>query len=221
MTTLEDSGETTLARRFSRALRPPEKITCEFTRDAGLLHQYFRLREEMFITTGASYITGKQDEFDGASEIIVARRGLHCVAGGRLTISAPSHRQALPMENKGIKSLDLIPEFMPDKRAYGELSRLTVLPEFGETLPEIIRRVIKKAVAERVEYIFNIAPKPLAESARHAAQLFGVNWEIRSGITVPDSEEYEGKMVLSIMDLTGHVRRPPAARARREKVMAG
>jgi hypothetical protein len=60
---------------------------------------------------------------------------------------------------------------------------------------------------------------PLARSYRQAVQLFGLSWDIRHDIIVPDREEYEGiRMVLSVMDLTRFQRSKPAKSELRELV---
>jgi hypothetical protein len=200
-----------LQRRFRRVSQPQEKIAYEFTRDVGLLDQYYHLREEMFISVwGLKHFCGAKEMFDDISEILVARRGNHCIAGGRLTISTPSQHQMMPMEKEGLSLAGLFPELPLGECTYGEFSRLAILPEFraGAVFPEIARRFIKRAIAEGVQYAFNIAPQPLARSYRQAIQLFGLNWNIREDIAVPQREEYEGiRMVVSVMDLTGFSRR--------------
>ncbi len=202
-----------LTRRFSRLAKKPQKIVYEFTRDPGLLHQYFHLREDMFISVwGLKKFCGQHEIFDDISDILIARRGRQCIAGGRLTISTPEARKMLPLEKVDFMLADLFPELDLHECTYGEFSRLAILPEFrgGAVFPEIARRFIKRAIDQGVEYAFNIAPQPLARSYRQAVQLFGLSWSVRHDIPVPDREEYEGiKMVMSVMDLTRFTRGKP------------
>lgn len=215
-------SESYLARRMMKAAKPQQPVVYEFTTDPGLLHQYYRLREDMFISVwGLKNFSGAKEPCDDISEIMVARQGLQCIAGGRLTISSPYNPHVLPMEKDDFRLADLLPDLNLGRRTYGEFSRLAILPEFraGNVFPEIARRFIRKAIAEGVEYAFNIAPVPLARNYRHAVQLFGVQWDIRTDVPVPDREEYEGiKMVLSVMDLTRFVRKPATVKPASELV---
>lgn len=208
-------SEEFLARRYARLTGTPEKIVYDFTQDPGLLFQYYQLREEMFISVwGLKHFCGQKDQFDDTSEILIAHSKRQCVAGGRLTISAPAARQLMPMEKEGLDLVALFPDLKLNECSYGEFSRLSILPEYrgGAVFPEIARRFIKRAIAEGVQYAFNIAPQPLARSYRQTVQLFGLNWEERKDVVVPEREEYEGiKMVLSVMDLTRFGRPKPAS----------
>jgi hypothetical protein len=209
-------SEEHLARRFMRPAKLQQDIQYEFTRDPGLLHQYFRLREDMFISVwGLKHFSGQHDGFDDISDIMIARKGLQCIAGGRLTVSSPSNPQPMPMEKEDFRLKDIFAQLDLPETTYGEFSRLAILPEFraGAVFPEIARRFIQKAVSNGVEYAFNLAPVPLARGYRQAVQLFGLKWDIRHDIKVPEREEYEGiQMVVSIMDLSLLVRNSKAIR---------
>jgi hypothetical protein len=205
--------ESGLVRKTMRSLRMPEPVQFEFTQDAGLIHQYCVMREHMFISVwGLKHFSGTKDRFDDASQLMVARRGLQVIAGGRLTISTPAGRLAMPMEGDDLNLVSLFPDLELARRTYGEFSRLAILPEFraGNVFPELAKRFIRKAVAEGVDYAFNMAPVPLARSYRQTMQSFGLSWKIRSDVEVPERDEFEGiKMVLSVMDLRplrGHVK---------------
>src|SRR5271170_7064251 len=100
-----------LAERFMRRLKQPEKIAYEFTHDPGLLHQYYQLREDMFIRVwGLEHFTGQRDGFDKSSQILVAKRGLQCIGGVRFSMSTPSHPHLLPMEGDDLSLSKLFPE---------------------------------------------------------------------------------------------------------------
>jgi len=217
-----DFSESYLARRMMRSAKKPAQAVYEFTNDPGLLHQYYRLREDMFISVwGLKNFSGEKEHFDDLSHIMVARQGLQCIAGGRLTISTPFNHQAMPMEKDDFKLKELMPDLNLAQRSYGEFSRLAILPEFraGLVFPEIARRFIRRAIAEGVEYACNIAPQPLARSYRQAVQMFGLEWNVRHDVVVPDREEYEGiKMVLSVMDLRHFAKKPVIGAEQAEKL---
>lgn len=184
---------------------PQEKVAFEFTADAGLIHQYCSMRENMFISVwGLKHFSGMKDQFDDISQVMVARKGLQVIAGGRLTVVRPGQSLALPMESEDFKLSECFPEMKLASHTYGEFSRLAILPEYraGSVFPNLAKRFIRKAVAEGVDFAFNMAPVPLARSYRQAMQVFGLNWAIRGDVAIPDREEFEGiKMTLSVMDL--------------------
>lgn len=201
-----------LARRTLRSMQPSPNVSYEFTEDAGLIHQYCILREQMFIKVwGLQHFCGKKDKFDDVSHIIIGRRGLQVIGGGRLTVSSPAMRRQLPMEGADLNLQALFPELDLQSHTYGEYSRLAILPEFrgGAVFMEGTRRFLRRTVAEGVEFAFNMAPLPLARTYRQALMSMGLNWQIRSDIVVPDREEFEGiKMVISVMDLRRAKKQP-------------
>jgi hypothetical protein len=196
--------ENAMERKILRSTRPVANVAFEFTQDAGLLHQYCVLRGAMFASVwDLKSFSGERDRYDDISHVMIARRGLQVLAGGRLTLSTPSAPQPLPMESADFKLMDCFPYLELEKHCYGEFSRLAILPEFraGHVFPDLAQRFIRRAVAEGVDYAFNMAPVPLARSYRQTMLSFGLDWRI-SEVVVPDREEFEGiKMVLSVMDL--------------------
>lgn len=213
-----------LTRRFGRAPRGSSNVVYEFTTDAGYLHQYFMMREEMFIRAwGLKQFSGKHDAFDDSGMIMVARQGLQCVGGGRLNISSPENRTILPMEKDDLCLKELFPELDLQDTTYGEFSRLAILPEFqaSNVFPEIARRFIQKAVANGVEYAFNIAPEKLARHYQRVVQSFGMKWEVCHHVAVPQRDEYEGiRMAISVMDLSLHLRNRTGATLTQENKLA-
>lgn len=197
-------SEDYLLRQFARPSRAPEKITYELTHDAGLIYQYYRLREEMFISVwGLEHFSGQKDAFDDDSDIIVARMGNHCIGGCRLTFSDGNKR--LPMEKDDLTIAQCFPELpLGDGITYLEVSRLAILPDYqsGAAMLELTREMFKRAAEKGARFAFAIAPAPLARSYRKTTIAFGGPvWAI-SKYAVPDREEYEGiKMVLLTMDL--------------------
>jgi len=205
-------SESRLNRRALRSTSPLPEVEYDFTQDAGLLHQYFLMREAMFISVwGLKHFSGERDRFDDMSHIMVARRGKQVLAGGRLTVSGATRRTLLPMEGPDLSLVAMFPELDLANHTYCEFSRLAILPEFrnGQIFPELARRFIRRAVAEGVDYAFNMAPLPLARSYRQAMIDFGLKWHVRLDLPVPERSEFEGiKMALSVMDLR-HLRTAP------------
>ncbi len=202
-----------LERKFARGRKEPQAVVYEISRDPGYLHQYYRLREQMFITVwGLSKFSGKQDAYDDASEIIIARIGNHVVGGCRLTFSSPDDHMALPMEKDEIDLIKTLPDLPLKDIMYAEISRLAILPEYQNSfvMLELIRQMIKLGASRKARYAVTLSPLPLARNYRKATTLFGLKWDIRNDIEIPDREEYEGiKMVLSVLDLTSIYRRKP------------
>jgi len=197
--------ESALARKALRSARLRDVVAYEFTQDAGLVHQYCAMRESMFISVwGLKHFSGMKDRYDDLSQVLIARKGLQVIGGGRLTISTAEHRLLLPMEGDDFGLPQAFPSFDLSSHTFAEFSRLSILPEFraGAVFPEIAKRFVSKAVAEGVDFAFNMAPVPLARNYRQTMQLFGLNWKICSDVIVPDREGFEGiKMAVSVMDL--------------------
>ncbi len=194
-----------LTRKFSRPQREPEQVVYEMTRDAGYLHQYFRLRQEMFIHIwGLEHFNGTKDEYDDQSDIMVARRGNHVIGGCRLTFHNAHASNRLPMEKSDFVLAEHLKDIPFSDVTYVEISRMAILPEFQNSvvLLELSRQLLKRGAEMKARYAFTLAPTTLARNYRKAASLFGLKWEIRNDIQVPDREEYEGiRMVLSMLDL--------------------
>lgn len=194
-----------LTRKFSRPQREPEHIVYEMTQDPGYLHQYFLLRKQMFIHIwGLEHFDGTKDEYDDQSDIMVARRGNHVIGGCRLTFHNAHASSRLPMEKDDFSLPVQLPALALGEVPYVEISRMAILPEFQNSvvLLELSRQLLKRGAELKARYAFTLAPVMLARNYRKAASLFGLKWEIKNDIKVPDREEYEGiKMVLSMLDL--------------------
>jgi hypothetical protein len=195
-----------LARRYSRVKAKPE-VAYEFTTDRGILQQYYRLREEMFISVwGLDHFSGEKDAFDDVSDVVVARIGNQCIGGCRLTFSShdKNKRNILPLERGGQSLASFVPELPIADMNCVEVSRLAILPEFQNSVVmlKLINKMIQHAVTRKAHYAFAMSPQLLARNYRKAVRLFGMDWQIRSDITIPDREEFEGiQMVLSQLDL--------------------
>ena len=201
----DDVSDDALVKRFSRTSREPKSLIYEFTRDEGYLHQYFRLREEMFIRIwGLENFNGSRDEFDDLSDIVVARIGNLVVGGARMTFTSALHPQQLPMEKDDFILRERVPYLFVGNRPVVEISRLAILPEYQNSMVmvEICRDMLKLAIQKRAAYGVSVAPLALARNYRKVMCMFGLEGEIQRKIVMPEREEYEGiKMAFSIMNL--------------------
>ncbi len=198
-------SEEYLTRRFVRPAKEPAQVVYELTDDPGYLHQYYRLREQMFISVwGLKEFSGLKDEYDDESDIMVARVGNQVIGGCRLTFSTPNDRKHLPMEKQDFILEEQFPELPLYDLKFAEISRMAILPEYQNSIVmlELSRQLLKRGAEKKARFAFTLAPVPLARNYRKAAHLFGLNWKIRNDIAIPDREEYEGiKMVVSMLDL--------------------
>lgn len=212
------SDDVALARKYTANSPFAEKVACEFTADSGLLHQYYRLRDQQHIGDFARTRAGK-DAFDDSSLTIVARKGLLCVGGARITVATAAMPQAMPMEAGELRLSKLFPELDLPEAGYGEISRLVAMADKnGLVTHELLRGLIKLSVAEDIEYLFALTPLPEARKIQQAMQSLDVNCEVRSDIIIPDSDAEDGvKRVLSVMDVSKHAH--SLRQKKREKLM--
>ncbi len=84
-------NEQWLAERFSRQVHAKNQdIIYEFTKDPGLLHQYYILRKNLLNESwGVPYVQDLEDAYDAHSHIMVARIGNHVIGGFRLITRMP------------------------------------------------------------------------------------------------------------------------------------
>jgi Acetyltransferase (GNAT) domain len=194
-----------LARKFGRLQRKQEDITYETTRDPGYLHQYYLLRENMFIhVCGLGHSAGQKDAFDDQSDIMVARVGNHVIGGCRLTFSTPKSRTPMPLEKNDFDLGQALPDRNIGKATYMEISRMAILPEYQNSVVmlELSRRLLKYGIEKKARYAFTLAPAKIERNYHKAAALFNLEWQILNDVEIPDREEYEGiRMALSMLDM--------------------
>ncbi|HEU5048373.1 MAG TPA: hypothetical protein VFT64_11095 [Rickettsiales bacterium] len=168
--------EEALIRRYSRPKQP--EIVFEFTRDPGLLHQYYRIREDGFGSVlGLTRYSGAECEYDRNGYILVAKMGNFCIGGARLNIKTPRRPHLLPMEIEDFRLEKLFPYLQHKQLSYGQVSGVAILPEFrnGEISREILRRAIQKSVALNVHMLFAICP--LINSRLYRQEFVGMGWK--------------------------------------------
>lgn len=195
--------ESALARRYTRSAEQ-EPLTFEFSTDEALLHQYYMLRERMFISTwGLKEFSAQEDNYDRTSDVLIVRRGNLCVGGARLTFSKPGDRPVLPMENPSFQLQQIFPDLDLEHKIYAECARMALLPEFRtkEVSFQIRHELIKHCVSKNADYAFWIAPLLQARNYRQTCVNLGYACKIRTDVEVPDREEYEGiKMYMAVLE---------------------
>ena len=203
-------SEEYLVNKFSRSITEKPEISYVFTNDPDALQQYYWLRGQLYKSQwGLKHYRGQEDKYDNISHILLAKQGLQCIGGARLTLSTPHQPQILPMENENFLLQQLFAELDMHETTYGECSHVMVLEDFSEDIvfAEILRQLTRKAISQGVDYVFNVLPVPLARSYRQTMKLLGIDIKACAHIRVPALEEYEdAQMVVSIMDLTRQVK---------------
>lgn len=197
-----------MAERYTRKRRTePSDLVYEFTRDPGYLHQYYLLREKMYIKVwGLTHFEAPEDEYDRNSHIIVVRRGNHVVGGGRLTVSGPRKETLLPLEDENFRLRDLFPELKLEHNKYAEFSRMAIETEFqdGQCTVAMFEQVRRKLIALNVPHLFAMAPLPSVRLYRKACKSIGLNLVARQDIAIPERDGHEGirmcMYVVPIMD---------------------
>jgi hypothetical protein len=199
-------GERELSSRYARSPRAATEITYEFTKDKGLLHQYYVLREQMFVNVwGLTHFSGEEDAIDKRSHILVARKGNQVVGGLRLTVKTPRLKAGLPVEGEDFNLSKELPSLSLENLKYGEISRLVQLPEYTNTdcMVELCKNLRRKSVALGLQYVFCIAPKALCKRYKMICRVINLSVVSLDEVIIPDREGYEGiSMHLMYFDLT-------------------
>ena len=205
----EMSAYSDLVRKMVRPHRKTQPVSFEFTRDEGLLQQYCILREEMFKKVwDLSHFKAQKDKIDDISHIIVAKQGLQCVGGGRITLSTPAARQKLPMEGSDFTLESGLHDLKLSECSYAEVTRIAVLSEYSKdnVITQLIDRIILKIISEQCKFLFFISPMTMTRTHRRVVNNLGYTLTTRKDVIIPDREEYEGiRMFLSYIDLTPYI----------------
>lgn len=177
-----------LAQRFgtSRLMKP---LMVETTKDAGYLHQYYLLRDEM------DKAHHPIDGWDMKSEIMVARRGNHCVGGARISIS-DGRAASLPM----IAANPALAANLAAGYSYGELSMLAVLDDShqDEVKLALLQQFISYCARHGVDYAVSLCSVPMARELRRFSTAHGLKC---MPMTAVESEDMVERSVLVVMDV--------------------
>ena len=155
-----------------------EPIIYEFTEDPGLLHQYYRLREDRYNQTLKSegYNWG-EDFHDKLSYILIARRGRLCLGGCRLTIREPDETWLLPVENSEFNLRNTFPDLELNSIRHAELSRFVIMEDNGSEdniFDGLCKAMYNKVVTSDIRYLFAVSSYLLARNWRAVSNSFGV-----------------------------------------------
>ena len=197
--------EQVMVDRMIRRESPAEvEVEYEFSRDPGLLHQYYILRENMFINVwGLKSFTGHEDSHDRYSHILLARQANHVVGGIRITVKSQRPSRKLPMEADDFILEKAVADMNLKDCRYGEKSRFAILSDIRskEVSVSLTGHVKEKCVELGLKYVFAMCPLSLARSYRLLAKVHGVECYLREDVVIPDREEFEGiPMVLLVFD---------------------
>ncbi len=172
-----ESMQEELIRRFRRNARKPEPVVFEFTSDKGMLHQYYRLRDQIFgrnVNLGAN--TGKEDAHDCISEILIARRGRLVIGACRLTVREGDEKFLLPMEEEHFQLRKLFPQLPLNEVRHAVISKFAILEEHRQhaILYGLCQIMFEKVVNEDIPYLFARGRnKVIARNWRLIANSFG------------------------------------------------
>lgn len=199
--------EQVMVDRMSRRESITEReITYELTRDPGFLHQYYILRESMFINVwGLKSFSGREDTHDRYSNILIARQGNHVVGGIRITTKSQRPLRKLPMEHDDFILEKVVPDLNLKECRYGEKSRFAILSDLRnkDTSVQLTGHAVRKCTEMGLKYVFAICPYSLARSYRMLAIVHHLDSYIRDDVVIPDREEFEGiPMALLVFDYT-------------------
>lgn len=205
--TLESIQESFI-RRFMRSTKPASPVIFEFTSDKALLHQYYRLRDQVFgRDIGASDNQGGADLYDKISEILVARRGNVVIGACRLTLREGDESFPLPMESETFKLRQLFPDLPLNRERHGVLSKFAILEEHNQRdiLYGLCQVMYDRVIALDIHYLFARATNySLARNWRLIANSFGAkHTTICENIDVPDNPNFPGeKQYITFSDLS-------------------
>lgn len=165
-------------------------VVFEFTQDAGLLHQYYGLRQRMYRNIfGGDDAEGAEDMHDKLSHILIARRGNLCLGGCRLTVREQDEMWSLPMESEQFKLREVFADLPLSRVRHGEVSRFAVMEDCGEDdiFEGLCKMVYAKVADSNIPYVFAKLTLPEARSWRTAANSFGVKTtRICNALEVPE-----------------------------------
>lgn len=202
---LLESMQDAFIRRFGKT-KQPEPVIFEFTTDKGLLHQYYRLRDQVFgRDLEHSDGSGGADIHDKISEILVARRGKLLIGACRLTVREGDESFLLPMETDEFKLRDIFPDLPLNKERHAAISKFAILEEHRQQdiLQGLCKLMFDKVISSDTHYVFVRTTRILARNWRMIANSFGADHtRICDEITVPPIPNFDEKAYLVMSDVS-------------------
>lgn len=169
------------------------EVTVEYSNNMQFLQQYFYIREYIYTRDlNLKSFSGDEDSTDQYSQFIIARKGMFCFGGARLTISPVGNRKKLPLEDTNFNILDMYPELADEP--YCELGRTAILPKFrdGECLDQIFALSAEIAISRGCRLLFGASPKSVARRFKASFNKLGYPTIIHSTIKPPMQRIHEG-----------------------------
>jgi hypothetical protein len=197
-------AERYLAERAERTLKrksQSKELVYEFTRDEGLLHQYYLLRSQMLQRALGVMVEPIRDEYDDYSQILVVRKGRQVVAGARMVVCSPRTNRPLAIEVDGFRVRDALPHLNLENEKYCEFSRFVVLEEFqhGDIVAEMFKRLSSRFEAMGVRYGFSAAPSIMMRIHRKICSQQGYRYTKLPEVQLPERPEYESQKLTLVM----------------------
>lgn len=201
------SMQESLIRRFKGSMKSPEPVIYEFTSDKGYLHQYYRLRCQLF---GRDLMTSEEigaDIHDKISEILIARRGRLVIGACRLTVREGDEQFLLPMEEENFQLRKVFPHLPLNKERHAVISKFAILEEHRQLdiLQGLCQVMFEKVIASDIHYLFARGRNyVLARNWRLIANSFGAkHTQICKDVEMPMDPNFpEEKPVLTFSDLS-------------------
>ena len=188
-------------------------ITIEFTRDAGLLHQYYRIRDQEFKAVLQSDDYAQlEDEYDENGYIAVARIGNFCIGGMRLNVKTPRRSLLLPLETNDFRLAHYFPELKYRELIYAQISGFAILQEMrnGSVCHNLTKRLYSKALSLNVHIGFFTAPKANARLYKIDCVSLGIkNTKIHTDIVLPQYNDTDYLISIPLHEIAGKSLVPP------------
>jgi len=188
-----------------------EGWTLEHTVDRMDLEAYFQLRSQCYYEDlGIPHAKTGPDCFDAIGDVFILKKEGKVIGGARAILSQPDYPYLLPLELEGFCLPAALPAFHLQKKRYGEISRLAILPQHRSLLATecLIRFMLAFLEAAGADYLFTNAPLVQARSYRKVFGKMGYHYKILQGIDMPTQSIYSSleHVVLSAMPFNQAVR---------------
>lgn len=163
-------------------------ITFEFSKQDGLLEQYYWLREECFRKElGLNAFNGAEDVYDQTGNILIIRDGDTCVGGVRITGCSLFSQSLTPLENKGLNITQVLPQLDLPLAPYCQHERLVLRPEYRQTdvFRAVCKAIMRGCASLGYHYAFNVTGLKRARLYKRVHSNLGYDYKIYDHINMP------------------------------------